>query len=152
VETNVDYPTATRLLFDALRKVIELLIRLCRSHEDDESVGRGDIRRVQKRWRRLPKVKPSPSTDESKPASRQKDIIAAHHAYLDLAREGWERAQRTVEEVDKKDRIDKDKVLKIKEFMNHARRQLEHPQRRVIEGQKSPHQEPGFAIFEPHTE
>jgi len=40
VETNVEYPTDTRLLFDALRKVIELLIRLCRSHEVDESISR----------------------------------------------------------------------------------------------------------------
>ena len=87
VETNVEYPTDTRLLFDALRKVIELLIRLCRSQEVDESVGRGDIRRLKKRWRRLQKLQPSTATDDSKPASRLKEIIAAHQAYLDLARE-----------------------------------------------------------------
>jgi transposase, IS5 family len=152
VETNVEYPTDTRLLFDALRKVIELLIRLCRSHEVDESVGRGDIRRLKKLWRRLQKLKPSTSTDESKQASRLKEIIAAHQAYLDLARELLERAERKVEELEKKEGIDKDKILKIKEFMNHARRQIDQTHRRVMQGQKIPHQEKVFSIFEPHTE
>ncbi len=152
VETNVEYPTDTRLLFDALRKVVELLIRLCQSPEVDESVGRGEIRRLKKRWRRLQKLKHSTSTDESKQAARQKEIIEAHQAYLDLARELLERAERKVEELEKKEGIDKDKILKIKEFMNHARRQIDQTHRRVIQGQKIPHQEKVFSIFEPHTE
>ena len=30
VETNVEYPTDTRLLFDVIRKVIELLMHVCK--------------------------------------------------------------------------------------------------------------------------
>jgi len=77
VETNVEYPTDTRLLFDALRKVIQLLIPLCRRHEVEESIDLGDLKRLKKLWRFLQKLKPSTSKDESKQASRQKEIIGA---------------------------------------------------------------------------
>jgi IS5 family transposase len=152
VETNVEYPTDTRLLFDSLRKVIQLLIPLCRRHQVEESIDLGDIKRLKKLWRFLQKLKPSTSKDESKQASRQKEIIAAHQAYLDWARELVERADQKFEELEKKEGIDKNKLLKIKEFMNHARRQIDQTDRRVIQGQKIPHPEKVFSIFKPYTE
>jgi len=152
VETNVEYPTDTRLLFDSLRKVIQLLIPLCRRHPVEESIDLGDIKRLKKLWRFLQKLKPSTSKDESKQASRQKEIIAAHQAYLDLARALVERADQTLAELEKKEGIDKDKLLKINEFMNHARRQIDQTDRRVIQGQKIPHPEKVFSIFKPYTE
>jgi hypothetical protein len=152
VETNVEYPTDTRLLFDALRKTIKLLIRSGRSHGVAESVGADDIRRLKKLWRHLQKLRPSTSKDESKQASRQKEMIEAHQAYLDLAREVLERAERQVGALERQDGADKDKILKIKEFMNHARRQIEQTDRRVIQGKKIPHPEKVFSIFKPYTE
>jgi IS5 family transposase len=153
VETNVEYPTDTRLLFDSVRKVIQLLIRLCRFEQVEESRGGVDgIKKLKKLWRRLQKLKPSTSKDESKQASRQKEIIEAHQAYLDWATELVERAHRQLEELEKIDGIDKDKVLKIKYFMNHARRQIDQIDRRVIQGKKIPHQEKVFSIFKPYTE
>jgi len=152
VETNVEYPTDTRLLFDALRKVIELLVRLCRRDQVEETIGLSDIKRLKKLWRHLQKLKPSTSQDESKQASRQKEIIAAHQAYLDFARQLVERAERKVAELQKKQGTNKDKILKIKEFINHARRQIDQTDRRVIQGQKIPHQEKVFSIFKPYTE
>ena len=132
----MEYPTDTRLLFDSLRKVIQLLIPLCRRHQVEESIDLGDIKRLKKLWRFLQKLKPSTSKDESKQASRQKEIIAAHQAYLDLARALVERADQTLAELEKKEGIDKDKLLKINEFMNHARRQIDQTDRRVIQGQR----------------
>jgi hypothetical protein len=152
VETNVEYPTDTRLLFDALRKVIQLLIRLCRRHQVEESINLGDLKRLKKLWRFLQKLKPSTSKDELQQASRQKEIIAAHQAYLDWARELVERADQKLEELEKKAGIDKDKILTIKEFMEHARRQIDQTDRRVIQGKKIPHAEKVFSIFKPYTE
>lgn len=152
VETNVEYPTDTRLLFDSVRKVIQLLIRLCRRHQVEASIKVSDIKKLKKIWRHLQKLKPSNSKDESKQASRRKEIIDAHQAYLDLANELVERAHRQLEEVEKIEGVDKGKVLKIKDFMNHARRQLDQIDRRVIQGQKIPHQEKVFSIFKPYTE
>jgi hypothetical protein len=153
VETNVEYPTDTRLLFDSVRKVIQLLIRSCRFEQVEESIGGVDgIKKLKKLWRRLQKLKPSTSKDESKQASRQKDIIEAHQAYLDWATALVERAHRQLEELEKIEGIDKDKILKIKDFMNHARRQIDQIDRRVIQGKKIPHPEKVFSIFKPYTE
>lgn len=152
VETHVEYPTDTRLLFDSVRKVIQLLIRLCRRHQVEESIGVGDIKILKKLWRHLQKLKPSTSKDESKQASRQKEIIAAHQAYLDVARELVERAHRQLEELEKIAGTNNNKILKIKEFMSHGRRQIDQTDRRVIQGKKIPHQEKVFSIFKPYTE
>lgn len=152
VETNVEYPTDTRLLFDALRKVIELIVRLCRRHQVEESIDLGDIKRLKKLWRFLHKLKPSTSKDESKQAARWKEIVEAHQAYLDCAREFVGRAERNVVELAKQEGINQDQLLKIKEFMNHARRQIDQTDRRVIQGQTMPHPEKVFSIFKPYTE
>jgi hypothetical protein len=152
VETNVEYPTDTRLLFDSVRKVIQLLIRLCRRHQVEESIGVGDIKILKQLWRHLQKLKPSTSKDESKQASRQKEIIEAHQAYLDVAREFVERAHRKLEELEQIVGINNNKILKIKEFMSHGRRQIDQTDRRVIQGKKIPHQEKVFSIFKPYTE
>jgi hypothetical protein len=153
VETNVEYPTDTRLLFDSVRKVIQLLIRLCRRHQVEEPIrGVDDIKKLKKLWRRLQKLKPSASKDESKQASRRKEIIEAHQAYIDWAIELVERAHRLLEELEKTDGMDKNKILKIRDFMNHARRQIDQIDRRVIQGKKIPHQEKVFSIFKPYTE
>jgi hypothetical protein len=154
VETNVEYPTDTRLLFDALRKVIELLITLCQGWGVlDKPVGRDEIRQLKKLWRRLWQLKRSTSKDESKREARQKEIIEAHQTYLDFARELWGRAEQRRREIEKKGGgANKYKILKIEEFMNHARRQIEQTERRVIHGQTIPHEEKVFSIFEPHSE
>jgi hypothetical protein len=152
VETNVEYPTDTRLLFDALRKAIELLNRLCQRYEVDESIDPSELRRLKKLLRRLQKLKHSTSKDESKQTARQQEIIQAHQAYLDLARELLERTEFSLANLEKNDGAYKDKILKIKEFINHARRQIDQTHRRVIQGEKIPHQEKVFSIFEPYTE
>jgi len=103
VETNVEYPTDTRLLVDALRKVIELLITLCQGWGVlDEPVGRDEIRQLKKLWRRLWQLKRSTSKDESKREARQKEIIEAHQTYLDFARELLGRAEQRRREIEKK--------------------------------------------------
>jgi hypothetical protein len=152
VETNVEYPTDTRLLFDAVRKAIELLNRLCQQYEVDEPVDRHELRRLKKLLRRLQKLKHSTSKDESKQAARQQEIIQAHQAYLDFAKELLKRTEGLLVNFEKNEGANNNKILKIKEFINHAWRQLDQTYRRVIQGQKIPHQEKVFSIFEPYTE
>jgi hypothetical protein len=152
VETNVEYPTDTRLLFDAVRKAIELLNRLCQQYEVDEPVDRHELRRLKKLLRRLQKLKHSTSKDESKQAARQQEIIQAHQAYLDFAKELLKRTEGLLVNFEKNEGANNNKILKIKEFINHAWRQIDQTYRRVIQGQKIPHQEKVFSIFEPYTE
>ena len=116
VETHVEYPTDTRLLFDALRKVADLLVQLCRSYDVQESISRSDIQSLKKRWRRIQKLKHSTSKDESKRTERQQEIIGAYQAYLDLAIILLERAEQKLVELEKKSGMENDKILKIKNF------------------------------------
>lgn len=116
-------------------------------------MGRDEIRQLKKLWRRLWQWNQSTSNDESKREARQKEIIEAPQTYLDLARELWGRAEKRRREIQKKGGgTNKYKILKIEEFINHARRQIEPTDRRVIHGQTIPHEEKVFSIFEPHTE
>jgi hypothetical protein len=147
VETNVEYPTDVRLLFEASRKVIELLIRLCRDQGVEETLNRSEIKKLKKLWRKLQKLKHSTAKDESKRAARQKEIVAAYQAYLNYAQELLEGAEKKLEELEKKPGVNQDKVLKIKEFMQHAWRQIDQTNRRAIQGQKIPHEQKVFFYF-----
>jgi len=153
VETNVEYPTDTRLLFDALRKAIELLMRLCPAVGVlDWQGGREEIWKVKQLLRKVQRLKHSLAKDEGKKEARKKEIIVAHQDYLRVARELLQHVEKTVQEIQQKHPGSKDKLLKIEEFMNHAQRQIKQIERRVIQGETIPHEEKVFSIFEPYTE
>lgn len=153
METNVEYPTDTRLLFEALRKAIELLMRLCPAVGLlDWQAGQEEIRRLKQLLRKVQRLKHSSAKDESKREARKKEIMAAHQDYLRVARELLQQVEQTVQEIRKKHPGSKDKLLKIEEFMNHAQRQIQQIERRVIQGETIPHAEKVFSIFEPYTE
>ncbi|MFO1434336.1 MAG: ISNCY family transposase [Candidatus Competibacteraceae bacterium] len=153
VETNVEYPTDTRLLFDAVRKVIELLMPVCKMVGlFDWKEGQEQIRELKKLWRQLQRLKPSSAKDEARKEVRRQAIVEAHQKYLRVARELVQRAEKTWQELRQKHSGNKNKLLKIEEFINHAQRQINHIERRVIQGETIPHQEKVFSLFEPHTE
>jgi len=153
VETNVEYPTDTRLLFDAIRKVIELLMPVCKTVSLlDWQAGQDQIRELKKLRRQLQRLKRSSAKDEAKKEARQQAIVEAHQEYLRVARAFLQRAEKTWQELQQKHPESKNKLLKIEEFINHAQRQISQIERRVIQGEAIPHQEKVFSIFEPHTE
>jgi len=153
VETNVEYPTDTRLLFDALRKAIELVMQLCPTVGMlDWQGGQEEIRKVKQLLRQVQRLKHSSAKDEGKKKVREKAIIAAHEDYLRVARDLLQHVEKTVQEIQQKHRGSKDKLLKIEEFINHAQRQIQQIERRVIRGETIPHEEKVFSIFEPYTE
>ena len=153
VETNVEYPTDTRLLFDALRKAIELLMLVCKMVGLlDWQTGQDQIRELKKILRQLQRLKPSSAKDEAKRAQRQQAIVEAHRAYLREASRLLQQVEKTWQKLWQHQLESRSKLLKIEEFINHARRQINQIERRVIQGETIPHQEKVFSIFEPHTE
>jgi hypothetical protein len=110
VETNVHYPTDINLLFDAMRKVITLVVtlctlcRLCGWRQSNHN-----IKAIKRLFRTAQQLKRSTS----------KDIAL---------------------------------VFAIENFIAHAERQIDQIHRRVILGEKIPHAEKVFSIFEEHTE
>jgi len=155
VETNVHFPTDINLLFDAMRKVISLSFELCNSH--GLSIWRQEkhnIRQVKRAMRKAQNKKRSNAKSEASKASREALIIDAHQEYINTAQVYLNKAKSTLEmltwlNLSAIDLVTKNTILV---FINHADRQINQINRRVINGETIPHNEKVFSLFQPHTE
>jgi transposase, IS5 family len=156
VETNVHYPTDINLLWDAMRKVMELTARLCIQY------GRSDFRQsvyTMKQMKRLLRIVQSKKryrgrTEEQK--KKQSQIIKqAHRDYMAMAKRYLSKACFILETLKEQGFLTiEDAILveTVEQFIYHAERQIDQIHRRVLQGEKIPHQEKVFSLFEPHTE
>jgi len=153
VETDVHYPTDINLLFDAMRKVIVLIMALC----DDLGVsgwrkGVHNQKKVKQYFRKAQQIKRSTSKDKTKKAKREQLIIVAHMAYVDLANSFIDRAKETISSISSTNFMVNLRIIEIEKYIAHAERQMDQIQRRVLEGETIAHHEKVFSIFEEHTE
>lgn len=152
VETDVDYPTDTKLLVDAIRQVIQLSGQAAAEHGlSGWRQYEYNYRCIRTLYRRAQKLTPSRSKDEAKIEARRGQIILAHEALMERCEHFLERAKGTVEELRAIPWSAKSGE-EIERFIAHAERQLDQIRRRVIEGEKIPHEEKVFSVFEEHTE
>jgi len=153
VETDVHYPTDINLLFDAMRKVITLIGRLCmKVGVSDWRQSSHNIRTIKKLYRKAQKIKHSTSKDERKREERDNLIIEAHRHYVDRAESFLEKAEGTLRLLLDMKLIEEVNTYDIDNYMRHAERQIDQIRRRVIGGERIPHEEKVFSIFEEHTE
>ena len=156
VETDVHYPTDINLLYDAMRKVVELTARLSRSHGLSQWRQHAhNVRHLKRQMRTAQNKKRSQAQSEERKDQNQALIVAAHKEYLELAQHYLGKAQDTLTLLAKRglaDPLDIVCKLEIEGFMRHAERQIDQTRRRVILGQTIAHSEKVFSIFEPHTE
>jgi hypothetical protein len=153
VETDVHYPTDINLLFDAMRKVIILIIALC----DNLGLpgwrqGIHLLKKVKKLFRKAQQLKPSTSKYTKKREKRAQLIIDAHLAYLELAEALIYRVRETLLSVSSPSIMVDLRIREIQRYIAHAERQIDQIRRRVVEGKTIPHHEKVFSIFEEHTE
>ena len=152
VETDVDYPTDIKLLQDTIHKVIYACGKACVQFCVP---GWRQFEHNDKGFRRLyliaQGIKHSTSKDEERKAAQQKRIIQAHENLIERAKFFLERAQ---ESLDALAGIEGTEALRaeIDYFGFHAWRQIDQIQRRVVQGEKIPHREKVFSLYEPHTE
>ena len=154
VETNVHYPTDIYLLLDAMRKTITLTADYARV------TGLGgwrqsvyNYRQVKRAHRKTQKMKRSSSRDALKKAKRQQEIVKAHRDYLSVAGQFVRKSRQTLAA----EAVDMGlptlaKAVEIQTYIQHAERQMEQIDRRVIHGETIPHEEKVFSVFQPHTE
>jgi hypothetical protein len=153
LETDVHYPTDINLLLDAMRKVIELIMRL------SDSLGLYGwrqgihlLKKVKKLFRKAQQLKRSTSKDPKKKAKREQLIIDAHLAYINLAESLIARAKETLLTILSPSVVVHLRMQVIENYITHAERQVDQIRRRVVEGETIPHHEKVFSIFEEHTE
>jgi IS5 family transposase len=153
VETNVHYPTDINLLYDAMRKVIELTACVCESHGMSHWRQHGyNVRHVKRLMRKAQNKKRSTARSEEQKSKNEALIIEAHEEYLEVAQRYLTKAESTLGMLELASPLDLASKLEIEGYMQHAKRQIDQTRRRVILGETIPHAEKVFSIFEPHTE
>lgn len=156
VETNVYYPTDIRLLFDAVRKSVELIS--CIAEKMDIKGWRQSnyhIKQLKNFMRKYQNLKHSTSKDKAKIEARQMAVKAICNNCLTQAEMLIKRVKIDVETVRKNSLISAAVQIKLDDaerFIKHAERQIKQVRERVINGNKIPHDEKEFSIFEEHTE
>ena len=153
VETDVHYPTDINLLFDAMRKVISLTATLCSlCNHSGWRQSKHNIKTLKRLFRKAQQLKRSTSKDQAKKNKREELIKAAHQEYIDMADAFLDRARSTLKTATGYGASGIVLVFSIENFIAHAERQIDQIRRRVILGEKIPHEEKVFSIFEEHTE
>jgi IS5 family transposase len=153
VETNVHYPTDINLLFDAMRKVITLVATLCiLCRLNGWRQSKHNVKTIKRLFRKAQQLKRSTSKDPQKKEKREKLIKAAHHEYIDVANIFLDKVRLTIKQADSGGPMAIALVFSIENFIAHADRQIDQIHRRVIRGEKIPHAEKVFSVFEEHTE
>jgi len=153
VETDVHYPTDTNLLCDAVRKVIETSAALC------EGFGLSDwrqhaynVRCLKRAYRRTQQGKRSRAKDADKRAAQDEALRSAHADYLALAEQFLARSAATRAKLVTHHGMPTAALTALDDYAAHAVRQIDQVRRRVLQGERIPHAEKVFSIFEPHTE
>ena len=138
-ETDAHYPTDVSLLWDAMRCLLRVLGRTARAH------GVTGWRQ----WRKLTRdVKTLFNAVRStRRAKKQPERVAR---YLQRCRDLVARAEESVEAL-KANGTKREIILEIQKFIDHAKRQIDQADRRLLKGETIPHEEKVFSIFEPHT-
>jgi hypothetical protein len=152
VETDVHYPTDINLLFDAIRKTIQIAAII--SQNLGMTMWRQseyNIRSIKKLYRQVQRLKHSTSKDEKKKAKRVQLIVEAHKTYIESAEQLIAKAILTIN-ICNPNPVCMAQIEELKSYIDYAVKQVDLIRRRVIKGEKIPHNEKIFSIFEPHTE
>jgi IS5 family transposase len=153
VETDVHYPTDCNLLWDALRKSVETCAELCAAEGLSEwRQSAYNLRQLKRTYRRVQQLKRSSAKDPEQRAARQAEIEQAHRDYLALAEQLLARARDTRARLATIHRLPAALLGPLDDYIAHGERQCDQIRRRVLEGERIPHVEKLFSIFEPHTE
>ncbi len=153
VETDVHFPTDINLLWDALRKTIQISAQFCTVYDLSEwRQSRHSLRTIKKNYRLIQKLKHSTSKDEVKRQAKQDEIKEAHRVYIDQAQYFVQRAYTTSLRLKNDHGVTSNQLAEIESYLTHAERQINQIRRRVLQGETIPHEEKVFSLFQPHTE
>ena len=153
VETNVPYPTDIKLLFEACRKMIELISVLCVAFNVNIwDKKNDDINKIKALYRKIQKLKKSTSNDDKKRREQEQKIKDAHIIYIDLARDHLIKALNVKNILQSVAGVHESLFSEAIIFIWHTFRQIDQIERRVLKGEKIPHDEKVFSLFSPHTE
>lgn len=153
VKTDVHFPTDINLLFDAVRKAIQLTSQLCNKFElTDWRQYQYNIRMIKKAYRKAQQSKRAAKKNEGQ---RLLQIQKEHEAYVNIAESFLAKVSQTTDYINKNKSlsiIDAAKLMEIDDYLKHGARQIDQIKRRVLQGEVIPNEEKVYSLYEPHTE
>ncbi len=153
IKTSVHFPTDINLLYDAIQKILVLIMGICSLEGiSDWRQGKYYIRKAKKFYRKAQQLKHSSSKDDAKKADRERLIIEAHTEYTDLAQYLIDKIRQTLISLQPTDIKTFFKIEEVQRFIDHADRQIDQIRRRVVHDEVIEHHEKVFSLFEEHTE
>ena len=166
VETNVHYPTDCNLLFDAIRKAIQLCASLCEKHDLSHyrqfAYNIRQIKSAMRKAQQTRRSKQKAQAVENNDKQAIKKNIQAHQKYIDLCEFHLAKVTEIIAEIENSPKnvissmtaniVTAATIDLVNKFQGHAVRQIDQITRRVMNNEIIPHDEKVFSIFEPHTQ
>lgn len=144
VETDVHFPTDINLLWDALRKTIELCSKVAEKISlSGWRQAKYLCRKFKKQFRKVQKEREKDKTSAA--------TMSATHAYITDAIDLFGRAQDTVDQIGTNE-FGLGIGSRIQYFIDNGKTQIDQIERRCFQDEKIPHSEKIFSLFESHTE
>jgi hypothetical protein len=149
-KTDVHYPTDTNVLWDAMRTVIRVTGQAC--EEYGVSGWRQyhyHSRQLKQRFRQTQKLRYSSSKKPQQQERQREQIHQRYRDYLQSAKALCEKVQATRPALAENGALLE--IETIRHYTDQAHRQIDQIERRVLQGEKIPHHEKVFSLFEPPT-
>jgi hypothetical protein len=102
--------------------------------------------------RKIQKMKHSTSVQITKKLKRENEILVAYLKYIKLTQKYIQKIQDTLSQIVAPSIINAAYGVIINEKIKYAEQQIDLIQRRIFNGEKIPHKDKIFSIFQPHTE
>ena len=153
LESNVHFPTDLNVLYDSARKSLELALILAvefglSGWREHKSL----LKKIKQMYRKLCKMRHSKSKDDSKQLAREEEIKTCCKDYLSRTEGIFSKIEVSFmwlpPEVIQSCPI----VKQINYFIKQGRVLCDQINRRILDGEKIPHEEKIFSVFEPYTE
>ncbi len=145
LETNVHFPTDVNLLWDAGRKCIELIAHIVKDRKTDCGWRKHHDwrKRFKAAYHNAAKLTVGPGRHSTRGLHAAMD-------YLTIAKNLSDKIKSTE---DRLNAIASEKrFCELNYYKNHLDKHIDLVRRRLILGQRIPHEEKVFSLFEPHTE
>lgn len=148
VESNVHFPTDYNLLWDSSRKAVDTI-----SWFTDKYPKIKHWRKIND-WHKSLKNLSRAVGQSSSGGGKDKDkrMKYAGHKYLTKARAFRDKLELSRKDLPIIELIDLSKIVELERFIALINKHIELIERRIIKGEKIPHEEKLFSIFEEYTE
>jgi len=148
VESNVHFPTDYNLLWDSARKCLDAVSVFLKKYEDLDGWRKLDNWHYELKGLMRELGKASSSGGKNK----QNRVEQATKRYLNKAEALLKKLQHEIYAFPKEDWSDIGLIITLERFMQLMEKHIDLVDRRVLQGEKIPHQEKMFSIFETYTE